>query len=370
MRYVSIRNLEAGMVIGQPIHTLNNNEILLREGVKLTDRYINQLENRGINGVYVNDSHSTGAVVKDVIEPTLRKVAKVEVKRTFEKVIKDRNKYNITDTSNMNYKSNSAAEIIDKIINSIIKDENVVVNMVDIRTKDEDIFSHSVNVAVLSLIVGVALKLKNDELYDLGMAAMLHDIPKAEFPDCLKHKEKTGELELVDKIRARLLLKQGCEVLEKQDIPERAKKAILEHSERIFIDEYPVSKIDKEISRFAEIIGICDVYDGLVSNSSNGMLPSDAIEYIMGYSNILFDLELVRAFMSRVAIYPIGTPVRLSTGELAVVTHNYAGRTTRPTVKIVKNNTILKLTSKENLSITITNVYNIDQIKKMHQQAN
>lgn len=369
MRYVLTQNLEAGMVTGRPIHTLND-EVLLREGIKLTQRFINQLETRGINGVYINDNYSAGAVVKDVIDPELRKIAKVEVKRTFEKVIREKNKYNVADTSNKNYKSNSAAEIIDKIINNLIKNENVVVNMVDIRTKDENIFSHSVNVTVLSLIVGVALKFKNDELYDLGMAAMLHDIPKAEFSDELKQKEKSGKLELIDKIRARLLLKQGYTILEKQDIPKRAKKAILEHSERIFVDEHPISKIDKEISKFAEIIGICDVYDDLVSSRSNSMLPSDAIEYIMGYSNVLFDLELVRAFMSRVAIYPIGTPVRLSTGELALVTHNYVGRTTRPTVKVVANNTILKLASKENLSITITDVYDIDQIKEMYKKAN
>lgn len=375
MRYVLTRDLENGMVIGKPIYNMNGCA-LLREGASITPSNIRQLTNRGIAGVYVDENYVERSKPvaskrtpikiepKQIVDPKLRVEARREVKRVFQNTVENRQKYSVLDTSNK-LDTKSATEIVHKIISNIIKNENVVVNMVDVKAVDEDIFSHSVNVAILSLIVGASMNLSTDELYSLGMAAILHDVPKVELPSELRNKEKTKSMDTKDKIQAKILVQQACLSLQGQDLSEDITDLVIEHNKRTYQhNQLPLSEIDDNTSIMAEIIGLCDVYDELISNKTYAMLPSDAMEFIMGHSGVLFSLNVVRAFVYKVAIYPLGTPVRLSTGELAIVVNNYIGRTSRPVVKIVAINEVVNLFHTPNLSVTIIETYDIDKIKE------
>lgn len=359
MRYVLTKDLRPDMIIGKSI-TSDCEDILLRAGVKLTLSYIRLLKAREINGLYIEDEYSKSIVIKDVIDPQIREKATKEIKANFERILTNNGKLNEED------ETKPVKEIVSKIINSLMNNEEIVVNMVDIRTIGEEIFAHSVNVTVLSLMIGVALKMNTEKLYNLGMASLLHDIPKAKFTSELLNKERYSEFNIIDRLKAKKFINEGFELIEKQKLPMETKLAIKEHCKRMYVDEYPICIKKQPISIYAEIIGLCDVYDNLVSGKSNdNVLPSDALEYIMGYSNVLFDIEIVKVFITKIAIYPIGSIVRLSNGELAIVIQNFNGYTNRPVVRLVNTNEIIKLMDKNNLSTTIISIYNAEEIRKL-----
>lgn len=362
MRFVYIKDVVPGMIIGETIAG-SNRDVLLKEGMELTSSHISQLNYRGVKGLYIKDCHSENLYVEDIINPDSMETAIDTFEHSIKELLDDKYIYNFNKEINK-----SIIKTVKQTINKLISDEYMIANMIKIKSMDEEIFNHSVNVTVSSLMIGVAFNMKSKELYQLGMAALLHDMPKAALSDNLRKKEKITNLSLNDRKFARNLIKKGYEIIDKQNLPIKTKRAIYEHSQRIYVDDVSISKAKQKISIYAEIIGLCDMYDDLVSDKYNGnMLPSDAIEHIMGYSNILFDIEIVRAFIHHIAIYPVGTVVRLSTGQLGIVIRNFAGFASRPIVKLVITEEKINLMDKTNLCITITSYYKKSEIDKLNQ---
>ena len=119
----------------------------------------------------------------------------------------------------------------------------------------------------------------------------------------------------------------------------------------------------EDIHEFGRIISVADVYDALTSDRPyrGAMLPSDAIEYIMAGYGTMFDPTIVKAITQKVAPYPIGTCVRLSTGQEAIVVKNYEATSLRPLVRVIKDgkpsSECINLTSdRSSLSITIKEI--------------
>ena len=138
---------------------------------------------------------------------------------------------------------------------------------------------------------------------------------------------------------------------------------IYQHHEKYDGTGYPLKIKGKKISLFGRIIAITDVYDALVSDRPyrKGVLPSEAIEFIMGNSDTIFDQGLVKVLSTRIAPYPIGTCVTLSNGLIGIVVENYSTHCLRPSVKIVQAGdklvTPYLMNLKEsNYNVTITGV--------------
>lgn len=360
MRFVSTYCLREGMVLSKSIHNANGTA-LLKKDIKLTKRYIQKIEELGLIGVYIDDRLSRDIKVEDVINEELRLEATRGVQTIFNSVASSKG-----DPMDMTKEVSSASKIVDNIINNLLKSQYLMVNMVDIKIFDERTFAHSVNVAVLSLIMGVSMKMSDKELYELGVGALLHDIGKAFIPpEILNKPGKLTEKEMeIMKTHATI----GYEHMrDNSSIPEKSQLAILEHHERFDGSGYPIGKADQEISKFAKIIAICDVYDALTSKRAykEAQLPSETIEYIMGSADTLFDIDLVRVFCSKVAIYPSGTIVKLSDGRDCIVVDNHPGLPTRPTVKSIKSEDIIDLTVNENLNVTIIGTEELNRIEHM-----
>jgi HD-GYP domain-containing protein (c-di-GMP phosphodiesterase class II) len=127
----------------------------------------------------------------------------------------------------------------------------------------------------------------------------------------------------------------------------------LDHHERYDGAGYPNGKTGNHISVFGRIISIADVYDALISNRPyrKGLLPSEAMEYIMGGSGTLFDPVFVTVFSRKVAAYPTGMCVKLSDGRKALVLKNFENYSMRPNLKIIPTGEILELRNINNLTI-------------------
>lgn len=345
MRYVPTFCLREGMQLGKNIYS-SEGVTLLAQDVILTSEYIQGLVKLGINGVYIEDTISRDIQVKNVISDELRIKAVKSIKEIY-------NNYgNVTGV--LNTVERLARSIMFEILNS----KSIMVNMIDIKTFDDYIYSHSVNVAVLSSVVGLAMHLDTRKIERLTASALLHDLGKVFIPkEVLDKKDDLTEKEIA-------LIKSHSEkgyryIKQHHNIPVTTYVGVLQHHERYDGKGYPDGKKGEDISKFGRIIAICDAYDNLVGEKPDkpAYIPSEAIEYIMANNGQIFDPKVVRTFLRRVAPYPLGSILRLSNGERVIVIENNEECCIRPKVRNIENDEVYDLTYDWNLrNVTIVEV--------------
>lgn len=343
MRLVPIECVREGSFLAKTIYD-NDGRVLLREGVKLNQLFINRIKLIKIYSVYINDEYSDN-VIEDVIKPELRQKAIKTIKDTFisfEKysLYSTRGKSSTIETEFVKEKQKyfqSIGDIASNILDEILSQRNVLINVVDIKNLDSYTYQHSVNVAVLSLVIGLQLQLNKYELLSLCMGALIHDIGKVFIPkeiiekyDKLTDKEYQLVMEHSEK---------GYEYLKgSPDISAPARIVALQHHERYNGKGYPEGRRGDEINKLAKIVGVADVYDALTSDRPHrrALSPNEALEYIMASGGTLFDYNVVLAFSKAVVPYAEGTVIRLSSGDIAVVEENNPNYPLRPKVKVVR----------------------------------
>ncbi|MFA9381982.1 MAG: HD-GYP domain-containing protein, partial [Acetanaerobacterium sp.] len=228
----------------------------------------------------------------------------------------------------------SIGTITENLIEDISENSQYMTNIIDLKMYDDYTYHHSLSVAVLSIAMGISLGFNNTWLYELGLCAMLHDIGKLDVP--LEILNKPGRLTPQEYAVVKLHPLYGANYFKgKNMIPIATYDGILSHHEKYDGTGYPFGIAGRDIPDFARILIIADVYDALTSNRPyrRPNLPSEAIEYIMGGVGTFFDEKYVRVFLRKVAPYPVGTCVRLSTGIIGIVTKNHESQPLRPVVR-------------------------------------
>lgn len=348
MRYIPTFCLREGMKIGKNIYS-SDGIVLIAKGVILNDEYIQGLVKVGVNGVYIEDNLSHDILVKNVISDELRIHAIKSVKSIYN------NPRDISKTIN------TVEYLAKSIILEILNNKNIMINMIDIKTFDNFIYSHSVNVAVLSSVVGMGMYLDNKKIEKLVASALLHDIGKVFISRDLLNKE--GKLTEKEVALIRSHAEKGYRYIKQYySIPVTSYVGILQHHERFDGKGYPDGKKREDISLFGRILCICDAYDNLISEKANktAFIPSDAIEYIMANNGQIFDPKIVKVFLRRVAPYPLGSILRLSNGKRVIVIENNEYCSIRPKVRNLENDQIYDLTYDSNMkNVTVVSVENI-----------
>lgn len=328
MRYVKAEHLEKGMVL---VYTLydNNEKVLLKANRKLTQNYINRIQQMDIMGLYVFEDD-------EITEHT-----PIVSEQTRLKAIKSLKKLNIDD----------CIYIANNIVEEIRESESMIVETINLSTYDNYTYTHSVNVDILSVVLGVACGLRDDELRKLSQAALLHDIGKTCVP--IEILNKPGKLTDEEFEEIKKHPHYGYNMLkDNYDVSSVTRIAILSHHENEDGSGYPRSLTSEHIHLFAKIIHIADVYDALTTKRvyKDAMNPADALEYLMGNSERLFDKELVATFLDYIAPYPLGVQVELSTGQKGLVVKNNRAMLSRPIVRL-DSGTLIDLM--EQLDVTI-----------------
>lgn len=328
MRYVKAEHLEKGMVL---VYTLydNNEKVLLKANRKLTQNYINRIQQMDIMGLYVFEDD-------EITEHT-----PIVSEQTRLKAIKSLKKLNIDD----------CIYIANNIVEEIRESESMVVETINLSSYDNYTYTHSINVDILAVVLGVACGLRDDELRKLSQAALLHDIGKTCVP--IEILNKPDELDEYEWEEMKKHPRYGYNMLkDNYDVSSVTRNAILSHHENEDGSGYPRGLTSENIHLFAKIIHIADVYDALVTKRvyKDAMNPADALEYLMGNAERLFDKELVTTFMDYIAPYPLGVQVELSTGQKGLVVKNNRAMLSRPIVRL-ESGTLVDLM--EQLDVTI-----------------
>lgn len=319
MRYLPIEAVTSGMIVGKDIYDINDN-ILLCQGKKLTELFITRLKQLGYPGIYVQDSFTKDIHIDDIISAEMRS----EACQSIQKMDLD-----------------EARSVAEKIVERILSAESISIDMVDLRSYDSYTYQHSVNVAVLATVVGMGMGLDADDLKELCIAGMFHDMGKLEVPSEIINKPSRlteHEYELVKQHPQ----KSYDLLADRLELSSNIRIGVLCHHENEDGTGYPMGLKGNKINPFAKILHVVDVYDALTSKRSykKAYACSEVIEYLMARSGTMFDAEVVNAFMQYVPVYPKGMEVILSDGRKGVIVRNNRQAILRPVVRLVDGSDI------------------------------
>lgn len=298
---------------------------MLAAGITLNESYIEAIRRSGYTGVYIDDDLSRDIEVADLINEELRRETVQGLHRIISAAEEGRKAPR---------RANITAQV-EYIVRELSGNRNVLVNMLDLSSFDNYTYCHSVNVAVLAIVMGFALNFPISDLIALGCGALLHDIGKVFIDQRLI--QKSGPLTDEEYALVQTHPRRGYDyIVSEYSLPERACRPILEHHERFDGTGYPLGKKGTEISLYGRVTAVADVYDALVSERPyrRALPPNEGVEFVMASSGSLFDPEVVSTFVRRIAPYPVGTSVRLSNGWTALVVRNYSACCLRPLVRV------------------------------------
>ncbi|MDR0326116.1 MAG: HD-GYP domain-containing protein [Oscillospiraceae bacterium] len=328
MRFISIEHAQEGMIVGRPLRG-RNGETLLTPGTALKGTFIETIKRLRYSGLYIQDEFSEGIEVEDIITDDLRQNAVLAVRRLEADMVSG-------SSRGFGSQIEAFAGFIDDIIESVLSNKDTVMNLVDLKIFDQYTYQHSVNVCVLSSVIGVAMGLDRAQLFNLGMTAILHDLGKFFIDKELLNKpgRLTGEEFAVIKKHPEM----GCDYLRRNCYYSSSIYiGVLQHHERYNGTGYPHGRSGSDIHIFGRIIAVADVYDAITSLRPyhEPVLPSEAHEYIMGNSGQHFDPDVAGVFIRKIAPFPEGVEVLLSNGLRGVVYKNYPEFMTRPLIKLL-----------------------------------
>lgn len=221
-----------------------------------------------------------------------------------------------------------------KIAASVERNPGVFSALLRLRQQDTYTYMHSVSVGALMVGLGRQLGLESEQLPEVGLAGLLHDIGKVGVElDLLNKKGRLSEVEF-DRLREHAAY--GHRLLMKGNASEIALIVARHHHERADGSGYPDRLAGDQISLYARMAAVCDVYDATTSNRpyKDAWQPAHALRKMAEWSRSQYDPRVFHAFVRTVGIYPIGTLVRLKSGFLGVVLDQNETALLAPRVKV------------------------------------
>lgn len=249
---------------------------------------------------------------------------------------------------------------VSSMINTVMRNHHALFSVSKIRKYDEYTFTHCVNVATLSIVFARALGYSKAKLMKLGEGALLHDVGKMRIPPSILNKPSKLTDEEFATMKKHVEL--GMDYLEHQIPPdEDIFSFVAEHHENVDGSGYPKGKNGNEISEFGMIAAIADVYDALTSERvyHTAMPPSKALAIIYNSAGNKFNRALTEQFIACLGIFPIGSFVKLNTGELAVVVSVNPMNLVRPKIKIFTDAQKNMLREPYEVDLSIKNSQNV-----------
>lgn len=351
MRIVATSELEHGDVLARAVHSVTG-LVMLEAGTILTEKYINRLKTLNIKSVHLKvpeagfradrNTGAGGSRPGRPVEPSL--------------VLPDINRMKNNDKARM-----EAVKQATDFTGSLLMQDRLVLplqedafrrklrdTMLEITSQrefaeelgvmmqtDQLLFEQALNVLLCSNVIGTAQNYDPVKLYELSLGSLFCDIGMTRLPmEITKVNRPLTEAEMK---LVRQHTTEGYRVLKgMKNVPISAAQVALLHHERYRGEGYPLGVKKDAIPEFAQIAGLADVYNALVSprHHRKSHDPGEATEYLFASGNYDFDLSIIQVFLRHLTLYPVSSLVRLSTGQVAMVTVTAGRPINRPIVQI------------------------------------
>lgn len=250
--------------------------------------------------------------------------------------------------------------LVDDIIDSMFRFPSALLPLAQMKNRDEYTYQHSVSVAALAVAFGRVLELPRDEIRDLTMGGLLHDVGKAKVPVRILNKPGKLSGEEFHVMKSHVL--HTAEILnDMKGVSEITFNAASQHHERYDGTGYPNGLKDDQISLHGQMLAIVDVYDAVTSLRvyHKGMPPTETLRKLFESSNAHFNGRLVQAFIKGIGIYPAGSLVRMESEKLGIVREVVQDKLLQPIVQLIYDCKKLSDISPEMVDLAASN----DKIK-------
>lgn len=326
---IAITDAREGMKVARDVFS-KDGRVLLKAGSLLTESSIRYLKKQGVIAIEIEDRLLSG-----------RKPVRPNSDPVWQEIISEA-EHTVRDIWNSVSQGRGIhisriERIVDSIIQELLQREITYPKLVDIRALDDYTFTHSVNVCVLSLIMGIAKGYSEDELFELGIGSLLHDLGKIIIPPEILGKADTLSAEEMGIVRKHPAY--GFSLLvQESEININSSLIAYQHHERYDGSGYPRGLKGDEIHEYAQIVAIVDVYDALTTDRiyRNRIQPYEAVEMLIAMSGRGFNPDYVKLFLKNVEIYPVGSIVELNNGSLGIITGVDKNMPVRPQILLLK----------------------------------
>ena len=269
-----IEDLQPGMILAEPV--VIRNHVIQNSGEALTPEALNQITNYGklftINVEIPEEIPQAQEPVKEEefsfskkkIEDYTQEEKKVVVETYVSTVSYVKNVFDIAQQFNTVPLDDLMAST-KNTVSGLLENYSLVHVVKNLRGTDDYTYQHSVNVGILSGIIGRWLKMDDVELNKLVLAGMLHDIGKSKIPNAILNKPgklTQNEFEIMKQHTV-----EGYKILRTiKDLPEKVKLPALQHHERIDGSGYPFGLTNERLHDFSKIIAVADTYDAVTTD--------------------------------------------------------------------------------------------------------
>ncbi len=229
--------------------------------------------------------------------------------------------------------------------------ELLQLSLADYRNKEDSLYCHAVNVMIISLELGTGLGYNRQQLLELGVASLLHDIGSIKYLELINKEGNLSDEEL-RKVKEHPF--SGLEILNKMggEFMAGTVQVISQEHERLDGSGYPKGLRDDQINEYAQIVGLVDVYEAMTHLRPYRVKfsPPKAMNAILSKKNG-FSTKILKIFLEKIGIFPVGSMVRLNTKEIGVVYKENQGLPLRPKVEVRLDENGNKLVSPKQIDL-------------------
>lgn len=330
MRLKSLEHVDVGDILGKPVYD-DKCQLLLAKDVILTQNYIDRLKKANVQCVFIEDELSEGLEATYIVSDTLKIQSVMTVKNAFKDLAERKG-------TNYNIKSiDSIKQVVDDMMRVIYDNPHTLYCMTELMGTDMYTYNHSAEVAVLSMLVAKSMKLNDTFIQKIGIGAILHDIGKMSIPAELLNKVEPLSEDEIKQVKDHVQI--GYDLLKDNDfISPISRQIVLLHHEKLNGSGYPYMLSGDDIPIHVRIVTLCDIFNAISSNRAyKGRINADeALETIRAEAIYELDRDIYYHLLKVVNIYPVGTLVELSNGEIGIIIKENLDAQTRPVVQIIR----------------------------------
>ena len=304
MKIKSIDVLKGGEILAEPLMSQRKDTIIPR-GTVLKIEYVPLLISMGISTVMIEDPYEDYESPNLIIDNERFIEYVSRIKRIMEGHI---------------YQSNKSLRECEIIANELVKEIQEISDdvIIDMKERPANLYEHTIMVTLLSLIVAKKLHLEKEQLYNIALGCLLHDIGLRYITVPYENKDlKNMSAADVFELKKHTIL--GFSALENESwIPQVSRKMILAHHERADGNGYPMRQKYKETE--CKIIQVCDTFDRYISGMECSRISiQDVLAKLETGTGVRYDKKVVNKLIEMIAPYPVGTTVKTTDEKKGVV---------------------------------------------------
>jgi len=232
---------------------------------------------------------------------------------------------------------NVAKDAVADVVESITRNPEAMQLVNNIRKLDEHSYQHAIDVSLLMVALGREMCLFKDDLIEVGLGGMLHDVGEVK----PKGVSKINTIKNITKFRVYKddHVQNGINIAMKSNQSKIVREIIANHHEHFDGSGYPMGRKGGQIGLYGNMICIVDTYVSLINgrNCEVALPPNKALDFMYKQKGRLFHPQMLDQFIQVIGIYPVGTMVRLSTGDVGFVIKQNKTWRMKPVVMVVMN---------------------------------